>query len=1389
MISPEQPRSSSQSRALRPAPATYDDNFPASRSDSYPSPPQGPLIVPGDPTKPRAAHELARDLDHDLTRESLIQDDSPRLLGGGRFLRDPPRPGSRSPSQSPFRLSMPNISPGQLAFSAMQYLPVPTMVLNSLKTVVLANEAMGRMLDIISEDTPEDDVSVIIEHLRGQTLSQVGIDMLQDGRPVWVTWEAFLSSLVDEMGVRPSAKNSQQQTQPAGDATPTTCSMLKHDQCESTNPRRDQNAIVEVVISRKGINKTALDDRYKTKTSDYHVFANMIITIWELEDKQTYFTLTFTSTQSPPSSFATNRRSIARPSILEAAERRSISQSNPSSVSSSRDSNSPSFHNPGIVTMSPHPFPPMGPPSVASQSSTPSFLQKMLLMKDALLNNTQMPILAMWKDGSVTIPNKAARKLFHKDAPLDSALDGFELLQYWEVYTEDYSRRLTVDEYPISVLLKTERPFTSHRIGMYDDEGKKIVYDVLGEAIRDDKTGEFLAGVVTGRDVTIMTEEIEQIKERDEERFKLICETMPQLVWTTRPDGYVDFFNSRWSSYTGFSPEESYGRGWINAFHPDDLPETIEKWEHSLATGDPFVIEYRCRNKNGDYRWFLGRASPLRHKETGEIEGWFGTCTDAHEGISSKRNANQTRQQLLSVIAHSHVTLFTVDPKRRVTMLEGALIWNNLHDETCAHDDTRWFIGENMYKVFNRLTSQLADGERPEFLEPIEHILDGKATEDVHEHGIDDRWYRTRFLPMVGKKTQEGGKSTNVEGVIGVIMDVTELKVREEALLRQSREKRKAIANEAAAKEANRLKSQFLANMSHEIRTPITGVLGMAELLAGMALDSEQQEYVENIQSSATSLLTVINDILDFSKVESGRLDIEEVQFSLSHIVKEVGRMLKFAVERKNLKFLSDIDHDIENDLVVIGDPGRVRQIITNLLTNSIKFTNEGHVKFSVAKEKETAESIEIRFTVEDTGIGIQEDVRKRLFQPFSQGDASTARRFGGTGLGLTICKNLLDLMRGRIALQSNVGSGTNATFWIPFSKPNGPAETVLAHAGAIPDRLQSELSMSCHSSEFEQRCGTPPVTDGGAQGSSGAVSRRTRPAAASTPGTDQELPASERAKIRILVVEDNPINQKIATKTIGRLGFQVNAAWNGKEALDYLMGASKGVNPKPDIILMDVQMPIIDGYKCTHLLRHHLPYKAFVHDVPIVAMTASAIQGDREKCTKAGMDDYLAKPVRRVILEKMLIRWCLSRRRDSSPPGSSASDCSERKSEYCNNADIPHIGIDQTDLPPFTPSIEDASSPITPRPLITNGQLVEPSPFESPGLELATEIRKAEGEQEWTNHLQETKLFDAAGGPTTYRSNSYQERERGDSLTEENVNKLTNENPPPRRYSNTEEK
>lgn len=259
------------------------------------------------------------------------------------------------------------------------------------------------------------------------------------------------------------------------------------------------------------------------------------------------------------------------------------------------------------------------------------------------------------------------------------------------------------------------------------------------------------------------------------------------------------------------------------------------------------------------------------------------------------------------------------------------------------------------------------------------------------------------------------------------------------------------------------------------------------------------------------------------------------------------------------------------DDLVVLGDPGRVRQIITNLLTNSIKFTHQGFVKLSVAKERETDENIEIRFMVQDTGIGIDEGTRKRLFQPFSQGDASTARKFGGTGLGLTICKSLLELMHGKMQLDSVINQGTTAYFWVPFNKPQETQPSNVVRVTALPDRLQSEMSVSCNSSEFDQM-GTPPPTD--LLGPSELGKSPRRKVSLKQASSQEDLAASERSKIHVLVVEDNPINQQIAIKTIKKFGFNVSAAWNGKEALEYLAHAQDGKNRKPDIILMVSQSP-----------------------------------------------------------------------------------------------------------------------------------------------------------------------------------------------------------------------
>lgn len=396
------------------------------------------------------------------------------------------------------------------------------------------------------------------------------------------------------------------------------------------------------------------------------------------------------------------------------------------------------------------------------------------------------------------------------------------------------------------------------------------------------------------------------------------------------------------------------------------------------------------------------RASPLRDK-SGKIVKWFGSYTDIHDLVEARQEAKKTREQFLNVIKHSKVTIWAIDREQNITFLEGELMWKEETPEFMKEA-----IGKNVFDYF---------GEHEEkkdwamFADLIRSILEGRVTEWSAEHQLEgrNRWYRTQLAPILGAKQGDSGRMNGktIDGLISISIDITDIKERDDKLQSQERENIRLSNAETAAKEASKLKSQFLANMSHEIRTPIAGVIGMAELLLDTHLDMEQRDFTESIQRSANSLLTVINDILDISKVESGRLDIEEIPFSLPVVVQDVCKMLSFAAERKNIEFEGDVHSDIEQDLVVMGDPGRVRQILTNLLTNSIKFTSEGYVKLTVAKRKEKGDFIEILFTVEDTGIGIEKEVQERLFKPFTQADSSTARRFGGTGLGLTISKNV----------------------------------------------------------------------------------------------------------------------------------------------------------------------------------------------------------------------------------------------------------------------------------------------------------------------------------------------------------------------------------------------
>ena len=381
------------------------------------------------------------------------------------------------------------------------------------------------------------------------------------------------------------------------------------------------------------------------------------------------------------------------------------------------------------------------------------------------------------------------------------------------------------------------------------------------------------------------------------------------------------------------------------------------------------------------------------------------------------------------------------------------------------------------------------------------------------------------------------------------------------------------------AERMSRAKGEFLANMSHEIRTPMNGVLGTLQLLEDSALSDEQREYVRTANKSAEALLAILNDILDLSKIEAGKLNIEIIPFDLREIIQELVTLYSLKAEQKGVLLRCEIDEALP--AMLRGDPVRIRQILLNLVSNALKFTREGEVLIRVEQRRCHQDRADVRISVRDTGIGIPREAHANLFKAFTQADGSTTRKYGGTGLGLAIVSQLVELMGGELGLESEAGEG--ATFWF-------------------------ELPLDV--SHFSPRRASAGQTQSGS-----------------------------KLHGRVLLAEDNPVNQMVAAKMLEKIGLQTETASNGEEALQRLQQADAAY----DLVLMDCQMPEMDGFEATRHIRRLAIHSASGGPMPVIAMTANVMEGDRQRCLDAGMDDYLGKPVKMEELEKLCRQWLQS--------------------------------------------------------------------------------------------------------------------------------------------------
>jgi two-component system, sensor histidine kinase and response regulator len=891
---------------------------------------------------------------------------------------------------------------------------------------------------------------------------------------------------------------------------------------------------------------------------------------------------------------------------------------------------------------------------------------------------------------------------FSDDAIIGETLDGTIITWNQGAKTMyGYSAEEAVGK-PVTMLAPPDRSDEIPRILTQIARGERISHFETTRVRRDgnlvdvslivspikNAAGEIVGASAIARDITERKRHETAIRE-SEEKYRSLVANIPDIIWTADHEGHCVFVSPSIERIYGYAPEEIYRSGvWFERIHPEDAEKVREAYGRLLTTGEMFSVEYRIQKKNGSWIWLHAKAMSSYEKEGKRFTIGRASDITGRKQAEDRLRASEQRYRMLFERNLAGVLRSTFD---------GCVLECNVAlAHILGYQSPKELIGRRTPEFYYRL-------EDRELL--LQKITAQKA---ITNQELKLRRKDGSAVWVLGNLTLVDAGDPSGGLLESIFLDITERKIAEEEL-KSAKE---------AAEAASRAKSEFLANMSHEIRTPMNGVIGMTELVLETELTGEQRDCLNTLKTSADSLLTVINDVLDFSKIEAGQLKFDPAPFDVQQLLRDVVRAVSFRAHQKGLELLLEVGPDIP--ISVEGDPLRLRQVLTNLVGNAIKFTEKGEVLLSAQVESLDGGKVSLQFSVADTGIGVPFDKQAEIFNAFTQADGSITRRYGGSGLGLSISKRLVEMMGGRIWVRSELGRGSTFHFTAVFTPAvlpdqRQPAAGTPSFAGmhvlAVDDnatnrrillehlrQLGCDSQAVCGAREAVQtlraaaEAGKPfrlvltdaqmPDVDGFSLAEwirrepglapttvimLSSVDRQmdiqrlqeagiaaylvkpvtrtdlvqvirrvmqTRPQAARVPATavsahETTLQHRSERPLKILLAEDNPVNQKVATGLLSRDGHSVRVASSGRQAVDIL------ADPTFDVVLMDVQMPDIDGLEATRMIRQR--ERGQNTHIPIIAMTACAMMGDREKCLEAGMDDYISKPIApRELLEKV---------------------------------------------------------------------------------------------------------------------------------------------------------